>query len=239
MSNYDMEQFCKDCESVNITLSETQKNQFQRYYELLAEWNSFMNLTAITEYSEVLKKHFLDSLLIVKGLDLTKINSMIDIGTGAGFPGMPLKIAFPHLKVVLLDSLGKRVKFLNHVIEELHLEEICAVHGRAEDFAKDPKYREQFDLSVSRAVANLSSLSEYCIPYTKINGKFVSYKSVKAQEEIQTAEKAISILGGGIENICKFDLADEGERTLVVIQKVKNTEKKYPRKAGIPSREPL
>lgn len=239
MNNYDMDQFCFDCESVNIILDKTQKEQFQRYYELLIEWNSFMNLTAITEYSEVLKKHFFDSLSIVKKIDLTEINNMIDIGTGAGFPGIPLKIAFPHLRVVLLDSLGKRVKFLNHVIEELKLEEIEAIHGRAEDFAKNVKYREQFDLSVSRAVANLASLSEYCIPYTKIGGSFVSYKSVKAEEEIHNAEKAISVLGGKVENICKFELLDTGERTLVQIKKIRKTDKKYPRKAGMPSREPI
>lgn len=234
-----MDQFCFDCESVNIILDKTQKEQFQRYYELLIEWNSFMNLTAITEYSEVLKKHFFDSLSIVKKIDLTEINNIIDIGTGAGFPGIPLKIAFPHLRVVLLDSLGKRVKFLNHVIEELKLEEIEAIHGRAEDFAKNVKYREQFDLSVSRAVANLASLSEYCIPYTKIGGSFVSYKSVKAEEEIHNAEKAISVLGGKVENICKFELLDTGERTLVQIKKIRKTDKKYPRKAGMPSREPI
>ncbi|MGI6019350.1 MAG: 16S rRNA (guanine(527)-N(7))-methyltransferase RsmG [Marvinbryantia sp.] len=239
MNNYDMDQFCFDCESVNIILDKTQKEQFQRYYELLIEWNSFMNLTAITEYIEVLKKHFFDSLSIVKKIDLTEINNMIDIGTGAGFPGIPLKIAFPHLRVVLLDSLGKRVKFLNHVIEELKLEEIEAIHGRAEDFAKNVKYREQFDLSVSRAVANLASLSEYCIPYTKIGGSFVSYKSVKAEEEIHNAEKAISVLGGKVENICKFELLDTGERTLVQIKKIRKTDKKYPRKAGMPSREPI
>lgn len=234
-----MDQFCFDCKSVNIILDKTQKEQFQRYYELLIEWNSFMNLTAITEYSEVLKKHFFDSLSIVKKIDLTEINNIIDIGTGAGFPGIPLKIAFPHLRVVLLDSLGKRVKFLNHVIEELKLEEIEAIHGRAEDFAKNVKYREQFDLSVSRAVANLASLSEYCIPYTKIGGSFVSYKSVKAEEEIHNAEKAISVLGGKVENICKFELLDTGERTLVQIKKIRKTDKKYPRKAGMPSREPI
>ncbi len=239
MSNYDMIQFCKDCKSVNITLTDLQMKQFQRYYELLVEWNSFMNLTAITEYSDVLKKHFFDSLSIAKTMDMTKVISMIDIGTGAGFPGIPLKIAFPHLKVVLLDSLGKRIKFLNSVIEELQLKNIEAIHGRAEDFAKDVKYREQFDLSVSRAVANLASLSEYCIPYIKIGGSFVSYKSVKAEEEIHNAEKAISVLGGKVENICKFELLDTGERTLVKMKKVKKTDKKYPRKAGMPSREPI
>lgn len=239
MSTYSMEQFCRNCESVDIKLSETQINQFQKYYDLLVEWNSFMNLTAITEFNEVLKKHFFDSLSIVKIMDMKKAGSLIDIGTGAGFPGIPLKIAFPHLQVVLLDSLGKRVKFLNSVINELKLENIQAIHGRAEDFAKDIKYREQFDLSVSRAVANLASLSEYCIPYTKLGGSFVSYKSVKAEEEIHTAEKAISVLGGKVMNICKFELLDTGERTLVQIKKVKKTDKKYPRKAGIPSREPI
>lgn len=234
-----MSQFCADCKSVDITLDQKQKEQFQRYYELLIEWNSFMNLTAITEYSEVLKKHFFDSLSIVRIMDLEKTGSLIDIGTGAGFPGIPLKIVFPHIKVVLLDSLGKRVKFLNHVIEELQLKGIEAIHGRAEDFAKDVKYREQFDLSVSRAVANLASLSEYCIPYTKVGGSFISYKSVKAEEEIHNAEKAISVLGGKVWNICKFELLDTGERTLVEIKKVRKTDKKYPRKAGMPSREPI
>ena len=239
MSGYTINDFKNDCEKIDILLSEEQLSKFQRYYEILVEWNSFMNLTAITEYEDVLKKHFLDSLTIIQAVDFASVNRMIDIGTGAGFPGIPLKIAFSNLKIVLLDSLGKRVKFLNHVIEELKLENIEAIHGRAEDFAREQQYRELFDLVVSRAVANLSSLSEYCIPYTILNGKFISYKSGKIEEEILSAQNAISMLGGKVTDIYKFTLSDIGERSLVVIDKVQKTPKKYPRKAGMPSREPL
>ena len=223
---------------MGIDLSEKQFLQFEKYYELLTEWNSFMNLTAITEHEEVLKKHFLDSLSIVKAVKMEDIHTVMDIGTGAGFPGIPLKISYPHLKVVLLDSLGKRVKFLNHVINELGLEDISAIHGRAEDFARQAEYREQFDLCVSRAVANLSSLSEYCLPYTRKNCLFVSYKSGKVEEELENAKRAISLLGGKVEYVSKFMLTDAGERALVVIRKEKHTPNKYPRKAGLPSREP-
>lgn len=224
---------------MGIDLSEKQFLQFEKYYELLTEWNSFMNLTAITEHEEVLKKHFLDSLSIVKAVKMEDIHTVMDIGTGAGFPGIPLKISYPHLKVVLLDSLGKRVKFLNHVINELGLEDISAIHGRAEDFARQAEYREQFDLCVSRAVANLSSLSEYCLPYTRKKCLFVSYKSGKVEEELENAKRAISLLGGKVEYVSKFMLTDAGERALVVIRKEKHTPNKYPRKAGLPSREPL
>lgn len=224
---------------MGIILSENQLLQFEKYYELLVEWNAFMNLTAITEHEEVLKKHFLDSLSIVKAVNMKDIHTIMDIGTGAGFPGIPLKISYPHLKVLLLDSLGKRVKFLNHVIEELGLKDISAIHGRAEDFARQPEYRESFDLCVSRAVANLSSLSEYCIPYTKKDNLFISYKSGKIEEELESAKRAISLLGGKVENLCRFTLTDAGERTLVVIRKEKLTPKRYPRKAGMPSKEPL
>lgn len=224
---------------MGIDLSEKQFLQFEKYYELLTEWNSFMNLTAITEHEEVLKKHFFDSLSIVKAVKMEDIHTVMDIGTGAGFPGIPLKISYPHLKVVLLDSLGKRVKFLNHVINELGLEDISAIHGRAEDFARQAEYREQFDLCVSRAVANLSSLSEYCLPYTRKNCLFVSYKSGKVEEELENAKRAISLLGGKVEYVSKFMLTDAGERALVVIRKEKHTPNKYPRKAGLPSREPL
>lgn len=237
---YDMTKFLQNCEKMNITLSTEQQKQFVRYYELLVEWNSFMNLTGITDFQEVLQKHFEDSLALVRGIDLTSVLSVMDVGTGAGFPGLPLKIAFPHLKVVLLDSLGKRVKFLNHVIEELHLENITAIHGRAEDFARKEEYREQFDLVVSRAVANLSSLSEYCIPYTKVNGLFVPYKSGKIEEELEQAKKAIFLLGGKLDHTVKFQLeGSDIERSLVIIKKHEKTAKKYPRKAGMPSREPL
>lgn len=239
METYTFREFQADCEEMGVLLSDGQIQQFQRYYELLIEWNSFMNLTAITDFEEVLKKHFLDSISIVKSADINTVQTLIDIGTGAGFPGIPLKISFPHLNVVLLDSLGKRVKFLNRVIEELSLKDIEAVHGRAEDFARDPKYREKFDLVVSRAVANLSSLCEYCIPYTKQNGMFISYKSGNIEEELQTAHRAVEALGGKLETVCRFSLLDVGERSLIAIKKIKCTPKKYPRKAGVPSREPI
>lgn len=192
---------------ISVNLDNKQKEQFDKFYELLVEWNKVMNLTAITEYDEVVQKHFIDSLLIEKAVDLNKAETIIDIGTGAGFPGIPLKIAYPHLKITLLDSLNKRVKFLNEVISELRLENIEAIHGRAEDIVKDGKFREQYDVCVSRAVANLSILSEYCLPYVKINGIFVSYKSGNIEEEIKTSKKAISILGG------KHDNAKSGQHS--------------------------
>ena len=225
---------------IGITLSDKQKEQFDKFYELLVEWNKVMNLTGITEYEEVNEKHFVDSLSIVKAIDMKDVKSVIDIGTGAGFPGIPLKIAFPHLKVVLLDSINKRINFLNTVIEELGLENIQTIHGRAEDFAKQPVYREQFDLCVSRAVANLATLSEYCIPYVEKGGLFVPYKSGEIDEEVEQAKKAVHVLGGKLENVIKFQLpGTEIGRSFVVIKKVQNTAKKFPRKAGLPSKEPI
>lgn len=217
-----------------------QKEQFDRYYELLIEWNKVMNLTAITDYNEVMQKHFKDSLSIEKVIDMNTVKTVIDVGTGAGFPGIPLKIAYPYLRVTLLDSLNKRVKFLNEVIRELGLENIETIHGRAEDIAKKPEHREKYDLCVSRAVANLSTLSEYCLPYVKVGGVFVPYKSGNIDEELENSKKAISILGGNIKEVKKFNLegTDIG-RSFVKIEKTKNTAKKYPRRAGLPSKEPL
>lgn len=230
----------KKAESLSIVLDDKRIRQFEQYYHILVEWNKVMNLTAITEYDEVVEKHFIDSLSIVKVMDLTTVDTVIDIGTGAGFPGVPLKIAFPHLKVTLLDSLNKRIKFLNEVIEELELDNIEAIHGRAEDYAKQPKYREQYDLCVSRAVANLATLSEYCLPYVKVDGLFVPYKSGEIDDELNNSKRAVEILGGNIEDVVKFQLPETDiGRSFVKIHKTKETKKKYPRKAGMPSKEPL
>ena len=240
MKEYNLEGFERGLFELGITLSEEQKTQFLQYYELLVEWNSFMNLTAITEFDQVITKHFLDSLSLVKVCDVAQAGRILDVGTGAGFPGIPLKIAFPEVEVVLLDSLNKRVKFLNEVIGQLGLSKITAIHGRAEDFARQKEYREQFDLVVSRAVANLSSLSGYCLPYVKVGGRFVSYKSGKLSEELTAAQKAIHVLGGEAKEPVYFQLTGtEDERSFVCIEKGKATLKKYPRKAGTPAKEPI
>ncbi len=251
MANYDTSQFQRDLEALEVRLTEEQIQQFLIYYEMLAEWNQMMNLTAITEYDEVMKKHFIDSISLVKAYDVKASNQvdtfhsfenvkMIDVGTGAGFPGLALKIAYPNLKVTLLDSLNKRIQFLDAVIERLNLQEVETVHGRAEDFAKPNQLREQFDVCVSRAVANLSTLSEYCLPFVKVGGRFISYKSEKISEEIEAAGKAISILGGRVAKQVEFCLPDSDiYRNLLVIDKIKETPKKYPRKAGLPGREPI
>ena len=240
LEKYNIDSFEKDLEELNIKLEKRQMCQFLQYYELLVEWNSFMNLTAITDFDEVIKKHFIDSISLIKAIDLSKELSVIDIGTGAGFPGIPLKIAFPNLKITLLDSLNKRIKFLNEVIDKLELDNIETIHGRAEDFAKDNKYRQAYDLCVSRAVANLSTLSEYCLPYVKTGGKFISYKSEKITDEMNAAKNAIKILGGNILGQVDFNLPDSDiYRNLFIIVKAKETPIKYPRKAGLPSKEPL
>lgn len=232
--------FIQGIKELGLDITKKQEDQFLKYYEILVETNKVMNLTAITELDEVIVKHFIDSLLIVKSIDMNQCNNLIDVGTGAGFPGIPIKIMFPNINVTLLDSLNKRLKFLNNVIEELKLSNIDTVHGRAEDLGHNSNYREQFDLCVSRAVANLSTLSEYCIPFVKINGKFVSYKSSVSSEEIMESEKAIKVLGGKIisKDILELPCSDM-KRTLVVINKIKSVSKKYPRRAGIPSKEPI
>ena len=254
MDMNDYSSFTEALKKWNIELSQQQLEQFNQYYEMLVKWNSFMNLTSITEFDEVLNKHFLDSLSFVQTFDDLKESSFmdssiscetfsfsfIDIGTGAGFPGIPLKILFPHSKVVLMDSLNKRIKFLDAVIESLELENIETLHSRAEDLAKNSSYREQFDFAVSRAVANISTLSEYCLPFVKKNGYFISYKSEKMNEELQQSGNAICILGGEIEKVISFTLPDtDFNRNLLMIRKERNTPKKYPRKAGLPSKEPL
>lgn len=235
-----MEQLRRKAEELGIVLTDYQLGQFCKYYEMLIEKNKVMNLTAITEWEEVIDKHFIDSISLVKAVDLTGKKYVLDLGCGAGFPGIPLKIVFPEMKIVLLDSLNKRILFLQDVIRELQLENVEALHGRAEDYAKKAEYREQFDYCVSRAVANLTTLSEYCLPYVKVGGKFISYKSGKVKEEITEIKKAMFLLGGKVEDVIAFSLPETDiERSFVLIQKQKNTPKKYPRKAGLPGKEPL
>ena len=235
-----MEQLKKKSEMLEISLSEEQLQQFLTYYEMLVEKNKVMNLTAITEKEEVIDKHFIDSISLNKAMDVTKSLKILDLGTGAGFPGIPLKIAYPNLELTLLDSLNKRIKFLDEVIEALSLEGIVTIHGRAEDYAKQASYREQFDICVSRAVANLATLSEYCLPYVKEGGCFISYKSGSVEEELEQSKKAIFELGGKVKEVIAFTLPETDiERTFVVIEKVRKTPKKYPRKAGLPSKEPI
>ena len=237
---YDLTILEESCKELGITLDENQKKQFTDFYEYLVEKNKVMNLTGITEFQEVLIKHFLDSLACVKAVDMSRIKRIMDIGTGAGFPGVPLKIAFPHLEACLLDSLKKRVNFLEETFQMLKLENITAIHGRAEEYAKNKQYRETYDLCVSRAVSNLATLSEYCLPYVKTGGYFISYKSGTVQEEVEQAQKAVKILGGKIQDVVYFQLPDsEIQRSLVVIEKIKATPGRYPRKAGTPLKEPL
>ena len=234
----DITKFLEGLEQLQISLSENQMQQFLVYYELLVETNKVMNLTGITEFDEVIEKHFLDSLSLIRVYDLRREIKILDMGTGAGFPGVPLKIAFPEVDLVLADSLNKRIKFLKDVIEKLGLKKISAIHARAEELGKNQDYREQFDLCVSRAVANLASLSEYCIPFVKEGGMFISYKSGEIEEEVEQSKKAVSILGGSISQVYKFDLYEQ-KRSFVLIQKKKKTPKAYPRKAGTPTKLPL
>mgnify|MGYP002543069505 FL=1 len=236
--NYNMTKFINDLKAIGIELSDEQLEQFLTYYEMLIEKNKVMNLTTITDFDEVLEKHFEDSLSLIQAVDLEKSQAVIDLGTGAGFPGIPLKIAFPNLQITLADSLNKRILFLDDVIRELGLVGIDTVHGRAEDLAKNSDYREKFDLCVSRAVANLSTLSEYCLPFVKIGGKFISYKAGECDEEVAASKSSIFLLGGKISDIKKFELGESG-RAFVIIDKVSGTPKKYPRKAGTPSKDPL
>lgn len=253
LKQYNLDTFLQDLGELNIVLNDRQLCQFMQYYELLIEWNQIMNLTAITEFDEVLKKHFIDSLTLMKVCNLNRNDSLdkdqndisagislIDIGTGAGFPGIPLKIAFPDLKITLMDSLNKRIDFLNKVIDILQLDGIETIHGRAEDYAKPDLLREKFDLCVSRAVANLATLSEYCLPYVKVGGKFIAYKSEKITDEMKSAEYAIKLLGGKVEEQIGFTLPhSELYRNLVVVEKYDETPMKYPRKAGLASKKPI
>ena len=225
-------------EKIDIKFTEEQLNQFYKYMNLLLEWNEKINLTAITDPNEVILKHFIDSLTINKYI---KENSTLaDVGTGAGFPGIPLKILRPDLKITLVDSLNKRINFLNEVINKLNLVNIETVHSRIEDFGKDKKYRESFDFVTARAVANLALLSEYLLPIAKVGGQCVCMKGSSVEEELSNGKNAIKVLGGKIKNIDEFVLPDSDmSRNVIIIDKIKNTPNKYPRKAGIPVKEPL
>lgn len=237
-----MEILTEGCKKLGISLTEKQEQQFLNYYHLLLDWNDRVNLTGITEYSDVMRKHFLDSLCLVQltGIDKNQIQKVIDVGTGAGFPGIPLKIIFPDIQLVLLDSLNKRVKFLEVLTEELGLKNVTAVHGRAEEYGRKKEYREQFDLCVSRAVANLAVLSEYCIPLVCTDGNFVAYKSGKIQEELKDSQRAIELLGGKIQEKTDFTIPETDiARSLIRIKKVRATPEKYPRKNGVPGKTPL
>lgn len=232
--------FYSGLEKLNITMTEQQIQQFVKYYDILIETNKVMNLTAITEPKEVIEKHFIDSLSIVKAIDMNRDIKVIDIGTGAGFPGIPLKICYPQLEITLLDSLNKRIKFLDNVTALLGLSHIETVHGRSEEYGRNKKYREAYDLCVSRAVANLSTLSEYCIPFVKVGGKFISYKSGNSMDEVEAAKSPVDKLGGNVDKVVDFCIDNTDiSRSLVVIDKVRNTPGRYPRKAGTPSKEPL
>ena len=226
------------CAQMGISLQEEQLEQFMTYLSLLLEWNEKMNLTAITEPREVVLKHFADCLSLVPWVEWKKGLRVIDVGTGAGFPGIPVKLACPEIELTLLDSLQKRIGFLQEVGSQLGLSGVEYVHSRAEDGGQNPLYREKFDLCVSRAVANLSTLSEYCLPFVKIGGKFISYKAGECDEEVAASKSSVFLLGGKISDIKKFELGESG-RAFVIIDKVSGTPKKYPRKAGTPSKDPL
>ncbi len=235
-----MKEYIKDSiKKLHINLSDAQAEAFLKYYNMLISENEKINLTAITDFKEVVLKHFVDSLSIVYIYDMNTEASLADVGTGAGFPGIPLKIAFPRLKITLIDSLDKRVNFLNRVIDALGLKDIRAVHARAEEFGNS-KYRETFDLCVTRAVSNLSVISEYCLPLVKNGGYFIPYKASNVEEEIFKYEMAVEEFGGAIDDVAMFELPDsEIMRSLILIYKNTSTPKKYPRRNGIPSKKPI
>lgn len=224
----------------DFQLSDQQRSQFAKYFELLIDWNEKINLTAITLESEVYLKHFYDSVMPVKyGLIPNKAVSLLDIGAGAGFPSLPLKILYPELKVTIIDSLNKRINFLSTLIETLGLENVQLLHGRAEDFGQNPKYRAQFDFVTARAVARLNVLSELTLPFLKKNGELLAYKASKFGEEVSEAKPAVTLLGGKLERSIDYKLPDNSERHIAVIKKVLKTPGRFPRKAGTPNRNPL
>lgn len=239
MENIDFNRIMQSyLKELNIELSDLQLNQFYKYMNILIEWNKVMNLTGITDPKEIIVKHFIDSLTVLDKID--ENDSVIDVGTGAGFPGIPIKIALPKTKVVLLDSLNKRIKFLNEVIEKLQLNNIETIHGRAEDYGKDKKHREKYDVSIARAVAPLNILLEYLMPFTKVKGKVLCMKASNSEEEIRNSQNAIKTLSGELVDTEEFYIpTTDIKRKIIQINKIKETNNKYPRKAGTPSKEPL
>lgn len=236
MKNILTEAFSKE----NFPLTEAQCLQFEKYYQLLIEWNQKMNLTAIEEPHEVAYKHFIDSLFLLRIQENLNGKSMIDVGTGAGFPGIPLKIMQPGLDLTLFDSLNKRVTFLQEVCSQLNLENVKCVHGRAEEFGVKPEYRGAFDIATARAVAKMPVLMEYCLPFVKKGGYFIALKGPELDNELNESKNALKELGGRIADVRQFTLADgQYSRNIAVIEKIKDTPKKYPRKAGTPSKNPL
>lgn len=216
-------------EKSGITLTDNQVDKFKKYYELLIEWNKKMNLTALTEPHDVALKHFCDSILLLKYADIFEGASLIDVGTGAGFPSIPIKIMRPDIHLCLLDSLNKRLVFLQEVVDTLKLSDVQIVHARAEDGAKRADLREKFDFATSRAVAQMNVLSEYCLPYVRVGGQFVAMKGKYSEEEIDSAKNAIKLLGGKCEKVEKYSLIDESQRTIIRIKKLSSTDKRYPR----------
>ena len=227
----DMVKYLSESNIPDVDISDEKKEKLYKFYEILVEKNKVMNLTSITEIKEFTYKHFIDSIALEK--------SVKDLGTGAGFPGIPLAIVYPNLNLTLIDSLNKRIKFIKETCDILDIKNVNAIHSRAEDIDRNKDYREKFDICVSRAVANLASLSEYCLPLVKVGGSFISYKSKGYEVETVEAQKAIKVLGGEIGNIEKFELGEYGERILLDIKKIKSTPDKYPRKAGLPTKEPI
>lgn len=226
------------CEHFGFTLSEFQREQFETYARLLVEWNEKMNLTAITKPQEIAMKHFVDSLLLTKAIEVERGASLIDVGTGAGFPGIPVKILREDLQLTLLDSLKKRIGFLTEVTGKLGLGAIC-IHARAEEQGKKPQEREQYDIACARAVAHLRELAEYCLPFVRVGGVFAALKGYEIEQELQEAKKAISLMGGQVENIEKYELPDTSRRSIVIIRKKAATPPKYPRPSAKIAKAPL
>lgn len=227
-------------DNIGLSFDDKKYEQFIKYKDLLKEWNEKVNLTAIKDDEGIIKKHFIDSMKIFKFQPLKNAKKVIDIGTGGGFPGIPMKIIKPDIDIVLLDSLKKRINVLEDILYKIDIKDVTAMHGRAEEFGVDPQHRQQYDAVVSRAVANLAVLSEFCIPYVKVGGYFLAMKGPAAEEEIKAAKNAISTLGGKLEEVIEVEIEDSDlNHNLVVIKKVKNTPKQYPRKAGSITKNPL